>query len=70
MGGMAGPPSETDADEPDVGDFSVTLVTEGVERRRIEGIEVPITNPARTIVDCFRYRAKIGLDVARSWTVG
>lgn len=29
-----------------------------------EGVEVPITNPARSIVDCFRYRAKIGLDVA------
>jgi predicted transcriptional regulator of viral defense system len=44
--------------------FAGPGLTEGVERRRIEGIEVPITNPARTIVDCFRYRAKIGLDVA------
>ena len=25
---------------------------------------VPITTPARTVVDCFRYRNKIGLDVA------
>ena len=33
-------------------------------RHRIEGVEVPVTDPARTIVDCFRYRAKVGLDVA------
>ena len=44
--------------------FSGPALTEGVERHRIEGVEVPITEPARTIVDCFRYRAKVGLDVA------
>jgi len=31
--------------------------------RAIEGIEVPIFEPAKTIVDCFRYRNKIGLDI-------
>jgi hypothetical protein len=25
---------------------------------------VKITSPARTVVDCFRYRNKVGLDVA------
>ena len=30
----------------------------------IENIEVPVYNPAKTIVDCFRYRNKIGLDLA------
>ncbi|MFH3479060.1 type IV toxin-antitoxin system AbiEi family antitoxin domain-containing protein [Xanthobacter variabilis] len=44
--------------------FTGPSLTEGVERRSIEGVEVAITNPARTIVDCFRYRAKIGLDIA------
>ncbi|MBS1164055.1 MAG: transcriptional regulator [Proteobacteria bacterium] len=44
--------------------FTGPSLTEGVERRSIEGIEVAISNPARTIVDCFRYRAKVGLDVA------
>ena len=44
--------------------FSGSALTEGVERHRIENIVVPITDPARTIVDCFRYRTKIGLDVA------
>lgn len=36
----------------------------GVKRHLIEGIEVPISEPAKTIVDCFRYRNKIGLDIA------
>ena len=44
--------------------FSGSALTAGVERHQVEGIEVPITAPARTIVDCFRYRTKIGIDVA------
>jgi predicted transcriptional regulator of viral defense system len=44
--------------------FTGDALTDGVVRHRIEGVEVPITDPARTIVDCFRYRAKVGLDVA------
>jgi hypothetical protein len=30
----------------------------------MQGVNVRLTNPARTVVDCFRYRSKIGLDVA------
>jgi predicted transcriptional regulator of viral defense system len=41
--------------------FSLTY---GVEDRTIEGVRFRITSPARTIVDCFRFRNKIGLDVA------
>jgi predicted transcriptional regulator of viral defense system len=44
--------------------FTGDSLTDGVVLHRIEGVEVPITDPARTIVDCFRYRTKIGLDVA------
>jgi predicted transcriptional regulator of viral defense system len=36
----------------------------GVETRNVQGVTIRITSPARTIVDCFRYRHKIGLDVA------
>ncbi len=32
--------------------------------RSILGVRVRLTSPARTVVDCFRYRNKIGLDVA------
>jgi predicted transcriptional regulator of viral defense system len=44
--------------------FTGLSLTEGVARHRIKGVDVPITDPARTIVDCFRYRGKVGLDVA------
>ena len=30
----------------------------------IEGVPVRVTNVARTVADCFKYRNKIGLDVA------
>jgi len=36
----------------------------GVTDVEIDGVSVKITNPVRTIVDCFRFRNKIGLDVA------
>lgn len=44
--------------------FSGKALTEGVERRTIEGVTVPIYNVAKTVADCFKYRNKIGLDVA------
>lgn len=36
----------------------------GVERRRVEGVEVRITSPAKTVADCFRYRRHVGTEVA------
>ncbi len=36
----------------------------GIEKHRIEGTEVEIYNKAKTVADCFKYRNKIGLDVA------
>ena len=36
----------------------------GVEHHEIEGVMVRITSPAKTVADCFKYRNKIGLDVA------
>lgn len=44
--------------------FSGSALKEGVERYRIEGVRVTIYNPAKTVADCFKYRNKIGLDVA------
>ena len=39
-------------------------MTAAVEYLQVEGIPVPIYNPDKTVVDCFKYRNKIGLDVA------
>jgi predicted transcriptional regulator of viral defense system len=38
--------------------------THGIEQRKIEGVDVHLTNPAKTVADCFRYRDHVGLDVA------
>jgi predicted transcriptional regulator of viral defense system len=46
--------------------FGKKALNEGIERRVIEGIAVKITSPAKTIVDCFRFRNKIGVDIAIS----
>ena len=39
-------------------------LTAGIGRHAIERVSVPITVPAKTVADCFKYRNKIGLDVA------
>jgi len=44
--------------------FSGKALTEGVEEYAIEGVQVRIYSPAKTVADCFKYRNKIGLDVA------
>lgn len=44
--------------------FSRQMLTYGVVSQPMQGVSVRLTNPARTVVDCFRYRNKIGLDVA------
>lgn len=38
--------------------------THGIERRTIEGVPVRLTTPAKTVADCFRYRRRVGLEVA------
>jgi predicted transcriptional regulator of viral defense system len=44
--------------------YSGAALTEGVESHRIEGRTVRVYNVAKTVADCFKYRNKIGLDVA------
>jgi predicted transcriptional regulator of viral defense system len=38
--------------------------THGIEARTIEGVEVQITSAAKTVSDCFRYRRRVGREVA------
>lgn len=38
--------------------------SEGVSHLRVDGVSVPVFNAAKTIADCFKYRNKIGMDVA------
>jgi predicted transcriptional regulator of viral defense system len=44
--------------------FSGVALREGVESRSIEGVTVKLYSAAKTVADCFKYRNKIGLDVA------
>jgi len=44
--------------------FSGRALTFGVQRRTVDGIPVRIYSAAKTVADCFKYRNKIGLDVA------
>ena len=39
-------------------------LTEGIDEMTIDGVTVHVFNPAKTIADCFKFRNKIGLDVA------
>ena len=36
----------------------------GIDLHTIDGVRVRVTSPARTVVDCFRFRHKIGIDIA------
>ena len=43
------------------GDRALSL---GVQTHAIDGVPVPIFDPAKTVVDCFRFRKLVGFDVA------
>ena len=44
--------------------FGGETLSDGVASHTMDGVEVKVTNIAKTIVDCFKFRNKIGLDVA------
>lgn len=59
------------ARRPNVGNLPIRFVTfsgaalsQGIEERFLEGVRVRIYAPPKTVADCFKYRNKIGVDVA------
>ena len=44
--------------------FSEAALAAGVETQQVDGAEVRVTSVAKTVADCFKFRNKIGLDVA------
>lgn len=44
--------------------FSEVSLEYGVIATKVEGVPVRVFSPAKTVADCFKYRNKIGLDVA------
>lgn len=44
--------------------FTDESLTEGVEKHEIDGLTIQVYNPAKTIADCFKFRNKIGKEIA------
>lgn len=44
--------------------FSGKALSSGIEQHEIEGVAVRVYSAAKTVADCFKYRNKIGLDIA------
>ncbi|WP_029890668.1 type IV toxin-antitoxin system AbiEi family antitoxin domain-containing protein [Polycyclovorans algicola] len=44
--------------------MSESTLSAGVDRVMVDGITVPVFCVAKTVADCFKYRNKIGIDVA------
>jgi len=44
--------------------FSRPTLDAGLVEHQVEGVTVQVFTPAKTVADCFKYRNKIGLDVA------
>lgn len=44
--------------------FSGKAFSEGVEIHKVDGIEVKVYSMEKTLADCFKFRNKIGMDVA------
>jgi predicted transcriptional regulator of viral defense system len=39
-------------------------LTEGIENHKVEGVPIRVYSVAKTVADCFKFRNKVGLDIA------
>ncbi len=44
--------------------FGEAAMSVGIEHHLVDKVETRIFDPAKTIVDCFRYRKEVGIDIA------
>ena len=44
--------------------FSGAALTEGIEAHSVEGVNIRVYSAAKTVADCFKFRNKIGIDIA------
>jgi len=44
--------------------FSGAALTSGIETYQVEGVEIRVYSAAKTVADCFKYRNRVGVDVA------
>ena len=39
-------------------------LTHGMQTHKVGSVEVKVFSPAKTVADCFKYRNRVGLDIA------
>ncbi len=44
--------------------FSGASLLHGIETKVVDGVPLKVTTPAKTVADCFKFRNKVGIDVA------
>ena len=44
--------------------FAPAALAAGVQTRRVDGTPIRVTTVAKTVADCFKFRSRVGLDVA------
>jgi plasmid stability protein len=44
--------------------FTGKAFVEGIESHKLDGVDIRVYGAAKTVADCFKYRNKLGLDVA------
>jgi len=44
--------------------FSGSSLSSNVEEHDVEGVTIRVYSPAKTVADCFKFRKKVGMDVA------
>ena len=44
--------------------FSGPALAEGIAEHSVEGVRIRVYSAAKTVADCFKYRNKVGIDVA------
>ena len=60
-----GHPARLDHPPLEVYHFSPASLAVGVETRFIDGVPVRVTTPAKSVADAFKFRSRVGADVAR-----
>jgi hypothetical protein len=61
-----GIPGQVDHPRLRVARFSGAALTEGIEKYSKEGVPLRVYSAAKTVADCFKYRNKVGIDVAKT----
>lgn len=44
--------------------FSGVMYSSGIENHQLDGVKIQIYSPVKSVVDCFRLRNRLGIDVA------